>query len=382
MKPQAKKPTILVKQPDGTYVRKSLEEIKSAKNKSEPPKNSNVKIPQPPMQASAPVKKEVATPIVKKNSVVPKKNITPPPPLPVRSETKSAVPTSFPKATKDDFIFSDDHEISTSKNQPLISASRSSEAEEIMHELSFKVDPTLEKKLQTIIQLYLKDIRSEEDTKAACLKKREDNGLGLTSAQAEEVLTKTKSKQQLIVEPNLLPLSLNTLKQPQSRIQPPKKNTPSLSASPTVAQTPPTPLKSSITEPVKSAQSSSNQIDFANFKKNRPLMRDVEDKPLSLGPIDEIRAVTLTDFRRLANTPIEAAMRLGQKFLNLKLESILLLVDALAAWKTSPLFMEYTSAVLEACGQRKKLEQVLGDKQKIQLAEIYALLDMEKKVSI
>jgi hypothetical protein len=71
---------------------------------------------------------------------------------------------------------------------------------------------------------------------------------------------------------------------------------------------------------------------------------------------------------------------LGQKFVNLKLESVLLYFDALAAWRNSPLYKEYIERVLQSLKTHKKIETLLTDQTHIQLPEIYALIDMEKNI--
>ncbi len=112
----------------------------------------------------------------------------------------------------------------------------------------------------------------------------------------------------------------------------------------------------------------------------RPMVRDIFPvKPSNLGPVDEIEFFTLTDFRRLSSNPPEAASRLKQKFLNLRDESYVLFIDGLAAWRQSPLFIEYSGAVTEALNTKKKLSDVLlSDPNKIQMNEIQAIIQMEK----
>jgi hypothetical protein len=96
--------------------------------------------------------------------------------------------------------------------------------------------------------------------------------------------------------------------------------------------------------------------------------------------LHEFQYFTLTDFRRLSDSPTEAASRLWQKFINLKEESIILYFEAINDWHESPLYREYLETVCAAIAKKQKLASVIGDKSKIQMAEIQALVEMEKRL--
>ena len=119
-----------------------------------------------------------------------------------------------------------------------------------------------------------------------------------------------------------------------------------------------------------------------NIAPVRPFVRDIAPaKPSSLGPVDELEFFTLTDFRRLSSKADEAASRLKQKFINLRDESYILYLDGLAAWRQSPLFTEYSGVVVESLNNKKKLADVLlADKNKIQMPEVQAIIQMEKEL--
>jgi hypothetical protein len=97
-----------------------------------------------------------------------------------------------------------------------------------------------------------------------------------------------------------------------------------------------------------------------------------------MGPVEEIKYTNLTDFRRLSAKPEEAAKRLRQKMYNLQDESFLLYMDALAAYRQSPLYLDYANLVATSLATRKPLASLTQDKNRIQMAEINALLEMEK----
>ena len=64
----------------------------------------------------------------------------------------------------------------------------------------------------------------------------------------------------------------------------------------------------------------------------------------------------------------------------LKAESYLLYMDALNAWRESPLYLEYVETVSNSLKLGKNLTVVISDKNKIQLPEIKALVEMEKSL--
>ncbi|MEK7680513.1 MAG: hypothetical protein AAB348_00470 [Patescibacteria group bacterium] len=98
------------------------------------------------------------------------------------------------------------------------------------------------------------------------------------------------------------------------------------------------------------------------------------------GPVEEIKSATLTDFRRLSDKPEEAARRLKQKMFNLQDESFVLYLEALSAYRSSSLYLEYMQVVCEALANRKSLAIQAGEKNGIKLEEISALIEMEKEL--
>ncbi len=119
----------------------------------------------------------------------------------------------------------------------------------------------------------------------------------------------------------------------------------------------------------------------------RPVIHDALPPPAkrtSMGPVDELRAMTLMDFRRLAERTPDAAQKLRQKFTVLQDESFLLFLDARRAWHESPLFRSYAGKVRTALKERKTIPTVLaGDGRDDTLTEeeFFALLALERELS-
>lgn len=160
---------------------------------------------------------------------------------------------------------------------------------------------------------------------------------------------------------------------------------------PAVFHEPPTPataapFNSFAHKPALSAAPVAKRDDTMALKLNaqpqtRRLIRDIIPPRIDeIGPVQEIARLTLADLRRLATNPSEAASRLKQKLVNLRDESYLLYLEGLAAWRSSPLYLDYVKALAMSLDRRQTLAMLLTDKTKIQLAEIQALINMEKEL--
>jgi len=334
MADQVLQPTILVKKADGTTERITLDELKKRQAAKSVPE----------------IKKEIIQAV----------KITPV----LRTEKKleikpTAVPVALPVLQKTDVKPLLDEEVPESKHaQTVTSPARGDQIDNIINNLSFKILPTYQNRLRSSIQLRLKDVRSEADTRALCLRSIKDGGLGLTETQAEELLKHAKPMASLIMEKTLSSKPVQTKEAIVEKI-----------------------IGQSVTTPnIANLISTPNRQNIS--QSNKLIMHDVKTKPLNIGPLEEIQFFSLVDLRRLSANPSQSVSRLKQKFLNLKEESILLFMDAVGAWHNSPLFQNYFLAVDEALVQKRRLETVLGEKDKISFAEIQEIIKMEKELDI
>lgn len=235
--------------------------------------------------------------------------------------------------------------------------------ERIIGRLSFSVPTEYQARLQNIIELRVKELRKDDQTRDLAQRPYEEGGLQLSTTQSEELLSLCAVREQLTVSPvqtMATTTPFNSFKHestlPVSSVH--QVLPPTLSASRTVPETP-----------------------FGERSRNRPIVTDVTYKPLSIGPVEEIRAMTLTDFRRLSPVPRDAALRLEQKFTNLKGESVMLFIDSLEAWRQSSLYQEYTDRMLYAILHRSSLDSVLRKTKSITSEELAALIAMEKRLT-
>ncbi len=273
---------------------------------------------------------------------------------------------------------------------PRTSPSRDSEAEEVLKRLKFSPPSEHQNRLRTIIQLYLKDVRSAEQAQEILSRSGQAGGVGLSAEESRMVIQtadEVRKEHSLVVIHTAVPAVIRPVGLPATA-------TPFNAFVHSTPSTQAVPQKTASSHqsgsPAVSAANLSPQAlpssTAANFSLRSPVhhtvMHDITAPPEALGPVDEIAYLTLTDFRRLASTPEEAALRLKQKFINLHQESILLYLEALEAWHASPLYHSYVTSALEYLARGQKLTTAVVDKKNIQLSEMKALVSMERELKL
>lgn len=332
--------TVMVKKADGTFERKTLDEIKAAK---------------PAQQVPAPAPKPV-------------------------SEPAKVMPVSARAA-----MLSQDKEEPVKPAAPNSSLPRENQVEEILRKSGAKPKSiSADNRLRTLIQLAIKEIRTPDQVYEAVVRNEQDGGAGLTEAEAKAImqfLPKTNQNLNAKLEKEIPAVTAPN----NSIVRASAKPATSVLPAPQVAPKP------QAVAPVAQKMPMDKQKVIETFSKNVPeepyfkippsksAMQDITSKQIAVGPIDEIKVFGLKDFRRLSANPEEAAMRLKQKFLNLKDESILLYMEGIEVWKHSELYINYINAVLGSLAKKQPLN-VLSDKNAITVEEIKALIGMEKQL--
>ena len=273
-----------------------------------------------------------------------------------------------------------EEKLTADAGKPLASPTRVDQAEVIIKQMGFFVPPVYVNRLRSVIQLRLKDIRSRAQTKDTLTRAIGGGGLGLNAAQADKILDACEQSA-MNNRPDVK--KVEPLKQPVGSL--PQK----VAAMPVPATA--TPFNAYVHENIKTLKhenpsssaagglrrASTDPIIQMRAGTARPMARDVEVAPKEMGPLEEIKFFTLTDLRRLASDPVEAANRLKQKFINLKEESFVLFIEGIENWRRSPLYLDYMSVVTGALAGGKKLAAAAIDKNKPSIAEINAIAQME-----
>jgi hypothetical protein len=429
MPTQGVQPTVLVKKADGTTERITLDELKKRQSAKTAPvstspttvSSSTATSQQPKQQLQPQMSQNTQTQPTQskfqpqsqiKSQTQPKPVQQPPRPQyqPQKPIVKPAIvlsnvvkPKAEPKTAeiKKEYATPLLHEKvpDSAHSVTQTSLSRVNQVDEIIKKLSFKVPQNLENRLRSLVQLRLKEIKGEEEVRDTALLSASEGGLGLNEKQTDElekvihgfigksdlseekkIAKKVETNVQQYVEP-LTPAKDTPVNSFARKLQPVQEQKKSDNAVEKILSqsTGKDATIDQLVVPKKQTQQFASMSKPPSSSVKKP-MNDVRLRPAQLGPVDEIKYFSLTDFRRLSIKPEDAAERLRQKFLNLKSESYILYMDAMSAWRESPLFYDYVSAVESAMKNNMQFQSIGADKENISANEILALTKMEKQL--
>ncbi len=264
---------------------------------------------------------------------------------------------------------------------------RIDDAMEIINKLSFKQVDQAQKNLKNALVLFLKDIKSEEQTADLLCQPVYLDGADLNDSQLKELFKIAQEKISHIAA------TKDNLPEPFKKISV-RQNLPMKEGNILPASTAPFnsfAYKPAFTKEVKEIKSLDDLFEKAEpreddiakmMKFGKSVKTTVEDiippKTVSFGPIDEIKSFTLTDFRRLSSDTREAVFRLRQKFINLKEESFLFYLQAVEAWQQSPLYKKYMERICESLNKKLRLSGLVRKEDDLTEEEIKILIQMEK----
>jgi len=106
-------------------------------------------------------------------------------------------------------------------------------------------------------------------------------------------------------------------------------------------------------------------------------MEDVKQMPKTMSPIDELKYMDLTNFRRLAETPEVAVEKIKEKLMLLEDENYAKRLDGVKAWRISPVNKLYLDIGQKSISDNKAIDDIIKE-QKNQNKE--SLTDQEFKV--
>jgi|GEM_PF-5042446 len=114
-----------------------------------------------------------------------------------------------------------------------------------------------------------------------------------------------------------------------------------------------------------------------------PTMTDVRPPMKLVGPVDELRRLTLVDFRKLSSDPTEAVRKIKDKLRLLEDESLPLRLQGIAALKESELFSVYWSIAQASIAKGVPVDTSLEERQRNDLpvltkAEFDAIMDLNR----
>ncbi len=375
-------PMMTIKKPDGTFAKVTLSEFK----KIQADKKA---VPATTVIITEPESKNEASPAPTKSHHIVHKTLGG---NPVQIKTSHASDVAKPKAmARADAGSLLEEKMPVKNSGAFTSSKREGQVEEVIRKIGFGVAPDLQGRLSSLILARLKDVKSEDETREVLSRAVKSSGLGLSDIQADKIIKLCKEVSMaegiiakesnvvtqalkgnaggmaLMVEPPELPMVI-----------PVKSNFFAKNSTPAMA-----PIKpvgdSVVSKLINESMASESVFKISAKPAVRPMVQDVSVPPdLEMGPVEEFKSLTITEFRRLSSNPEEAAKRLHQKMFNLQEESFVWYLDAVAAYHSSPLYLEYMSAVGQSLAERKSLANVLAIKDGIKLNEVMAIVEMEK----
>lgn len=353
-------PLVTVKQPDGTYAKISLEEFMKRQSAPalEPSNEISASSSPSPVTPAASLAAELPGPDPLPSLPVSPKagHLSLPKPLP------STVP-SVPR--KDQQAFLDDLSAPTAK-RTAPTPGQEMLVDKVLQRAGLTVSEEYLPRLRSVIEMRLKGVRDEAQTKRLVERSFAEGGLELAEREAEQLLSACALQEEVLV-PGEQKMAAAT---PFNAFKHAPKDSLTASSSTMSREEVGMPKR----EPIEAL--------LAEKNKSRPIVTDVIYRPIAIGPVEEIQTITLTDFRRLSPVTNDAALRLEQKFSNLKGESVVLFLEALDAWRQSPLYQEYTDRVLHALLHRSPLDATLRKTKSLTLEEVAALVGMEKRLTL
>jgi len=97
---------------------------------------------------------------------------------------------------------------------------------------------------------------------------------------------------------------------------------------------------------------------------DRPTVADVVRPQVALGPAEELRSMTLIEFRRLGQGAGDAARKLLDKFQHLQRESFAVWAEAVAGWRQSSVYQLYLTMGRESLETGQPITQIIADRGK------------------
>jgi hypothetical protein len=112
-------------------------------------------------------------------------------------------------------------------------------------------------------------------------------------------------------------------------------------------------------------------------------MDDVKFIPKVMGPIDELRFFDLVNYRRLSNDPTKAAAKIKEKIGFLEEEHFNKKIEAIKAWRQSPLNRLYLEVGRQSIEENRPMEVIIEERKNkkqdyLTGQEIEAIMDLNK----
>lgn len=257
-------------------------------------------------------------------------------------------------------------------------------------------DSELEKRFKNIVRLRLKGVRSSVVTREAFLNSIVNGGMGFDSPHVDQLINVINSQlgqldDKIRVQASQQPFSdlqaeasalLNGVKdfaptfgKPELVFKPKKEIVKDSTAQRVVPKTPPAPK-------IKLPRIARVIVKTDDSK---PKIEDVRFQPKLTGPIEEIRSMTVNDFRRLGESPEQIVQKIIEKIDILEEESFSRKTEAIRAWKESSVNRLYLELGDESMENKLSISEVIANRQQndkpyLTEEEIDTIIDLNHKL--
>lgn len=255
--------------------------------------------------------------------------------------------------------------------------------EEIKQEAGVSLpDESLQKRFSSLVISRLRDIRTSIQLKELLTRSKKIGGLELPEEKADKVISITEEKAKSIHNHKTIEELEEREKKKQEEekkeaaeqakvrqavareqirkaVQAMQKKAPAEEKPPPAPKAPPVPKEApKVTSPFPIPRVQRPPQDI----KKKPRIVDIKTPPRPLGPVEEIKSLNLTDFRRLATTPQEAVHKIKEKIELLEEESFTEKANGIQAWKQSEIYQLYLDIGNESMNKGKSVKEVIASR--------------------
>ncbi len=223
-------------------------------------------------------------------------------------------------------------------------------------------DPLVRKRFENIVLSRLKDIRDQLETREALLSSSMVGGMGFDAQTADRILSLINQE----IEQLNGKLHQAVSQEPFAQLR--------LEAQEILAEPPALvfeeskPSEKKITKPqeIKPPLAARVAVLPPDFRKKvptageKPKIEDIKFKPRLTGPLEELGSLTLTDWRRLADSPEGSAEKILEKIQLLEEESFSKKVEAIKAWKQNQVYRLYLQIGQQSMFEKKPVSEVIA----------------------
>lgn len=256
-------------------------------------------------------------------------------------------------------------------------------------------DPSFAKRFETIISARIRDVRDESETKEMLARPDKVGGLSLAPEQIERVLEllrnavaefqsvykkeEDKRREQFIREETEKDALRRGERDRREKEEREKLYARVTGVGPSITKASSAPRRAAILEQVRPAQLAASPAT------GRPKMDEVKFVPKVMGPTEELKVMSLSEFRRLSKDPKEAIEKIKDKIELLENEDFTKKVAGIKAWQDSGINNLYLQLLKEGLSKGVPVgsvveEAIKAGKETLTKEEFSAIMELNRSL--